>query len=92
MGHTSEARSLARSIADRLEAMSWEELADYGERVEHVEGESGMRYRVRSLVFWDMEPWESDLHISVSVRQRGWNRLLRVREHRSRFGEGLPGS
>jgi hypothetical protein len=52
-------RRLADTKAKEIAGLSWEELDEYGKRVEEVVTATGRRFRVRSIAFWDMEEWAS---------------------------------
>jgi hypothetical protein len=65
-------RSLAEAKLRELEALTWEELDSYGKRVEVAQAQNGRRCRVKSVAFWDMEPWESDMCVIVKVYDPPW--------------------
>jgi len=75
-----------------MERLTWKELDAYGEQTETVTLASGTRLRVRTKTYWDMGPWESDLHIVAEAgpRARRIGRAWPYREHRVRPGEELP--
>ncbi len=84
-------RALAEAKVAEIEALTWEELDSYGEQVEQVTLPSGEVFRVKSHAFWDMDDWESDLHISVTVyAARGLRRFFPYRARGFRGGETLP--
>ena len=65
-----DAEALLRDLLAPWRDASWEaldrlEASDPYEDV--LAGPSGCRYRVKLIGFWDMEPWESDFHVSASV-------------------------
>jgi hypothetical protein len=62
-----EARALARERAEEIAALSWADLDAYGEREEEVKSPSGRSFRVKSIAFWDMEAWESDMYVIAKV-------------------------
>jgi hypothetical protein len=65
---------LANSQLEEVLALPWQEVERWGNRDGAV-AEHGTTFRVRTRVFWDMEPWESDLHVTVRVyAKRGWRR------------------
>jgi hypothetical protein len=81
----SEGEALARVRADEIAARSWGELDAFGNRSEDVVTSSGGRFRVVSHVFWDMEPWESDMYVIVKVApERGWRRFWPYKAVRAR--------
>ncbi|HEY2327612.1 MAG TPA: hypothetical protein VGH52_09030 [Gaiellaceae bacterium] len=85
-----EARELGQAKLSVIGDMSWEDLDSYGVRNEDVIAPSGRTYRVKSSVFWDMEPWKSDLYVIVKVYGRWWRK---VRPHKLvsvRGGETVP--
>jgi hypothetical protein len=70
-----EAKEIIRSRVNDFDHMSYQELHEYGERVEEVVSESGRRFRVETDAFWDVEPWQSSMYVQVKVRPiRGWRR------------------
>jgi hypothetical protein len=82
-----EGAELARVTADAIAAYSWDQLDAYGKRVEDVITPSGRRFQVTSLVFWDMEPWESMIYVFVKAApERGWRRFWPYKEVRTRGG------
>ena len=62
-----------------MEQLTWDELDAYGEQVEEVTLATGTRWRVSTKTYWDMEPWQSDLHIAADASPAG--RRLRFRSH-----------
>jgi hypothetical protein len=87
-----EARTLLRDKIALMERLTWDELDAYGEQLEEVTLSTGTRLRVRSTTYWDMEPWQSDLHIVAEATPVA-GRIRRVRpyrEHTIRGGEQLP--
>lgn len=86
-----ETRTLLRDKVTLMERLTWDELDAYGEHVEEVTLSTGERLRLRSTTYWDMEPWQSDLHIAakaIPVARRFWRKSYR--EHTIRGGELLP--
>jgi hypothetical protein len=81
-----------RDKVTSIERLTWHELDAYGEQDEKVALTTGEPLRIRSTTYWDMEPWESDLHIAVKGIPVGWRlrRFLPYREHTIRPGERLP--
>jgi hypothetical protein len=70
-----EARQLAQSKAADVAALSWEELDAYGKQEDSSASPSGVRFRVTTVAFWDMEDWRSDLYVITKVYpERGWRR------------------
>ena len=63
----SDPRRLADTKAKEIAGFSWEELDQYGKRVEEVVTASGRRFRVKSIAFWDMEEWASAMYVIVNV-------------------------
>ena len=88
-----EGRGLADRKLAELSALSWEELDRYQARAETVTLGSGRRFRVKSMAYWDMDPWQSDMQISVKVYSaRGWRRYWPYKARTIRPGENLPES
>jgi hypothetical protein len=87
----SEGTELARVTAESIAASPWEELDAYGKRAEDVVTPSGSRFRVVSNVFWDTEPWESDMYVIVKVApERGWRRWWPYKAVRARGPDSVP--
>jgi hypothetical protein len=73
-----EGRALAAERAAAIADLPLRSLDVYGSKREVVAAESGRRYVVSSVAYWDSEPWESMLYVIVRVRPtEGWWRLLR---------------
>jgi len=88
---TDEGRSIAEAKAAQIAALDWEDLDAYGLRVEEMKSPSGQLFRVKSLTYWDMEEWESDLYVSVRVyAASGWRKRWPYKAGRTRDGETLP--
>lgn len=53
------------------------ELDTYGSRHEVVSAESGRRYVVNSVAYWDSEAWHSSLYVIARVHPAGgwWRRI-----------------
>jgi hypothetical protein len=86
-----EGDAIAEAKAAEIDALSWEELDAYGQRIEEVTSASGQVFRVKSLVFWDIDEWESDLYVSVKVyAPRGWRKFWPHKARRFRGGETVP--
>jgi hypothetical protein len=74
MNLSDQGRALAEAKADEVAALPWDALAAYGEREETVETATG-RFRVKTVAFWDMDEWASDLYVIAKVYAvRGWRR------------------
>jgi hypothetical protein len=63
----SDPRRLADTKAKEIAGLAWEELDQYGKRVEQVSTATGRRFRVKSIAFWDMEAWPSTMYVIVKV-------------------------
>lgn len=74
---SNEGRLLAAEHAAALAELPLRQLDSYGSRRETLRAVSGKRYVVRSVAYWDAEPWESGLYIIVKVRPtKGWWRRI----------------
>ena len=62
---------IADELADRVHELSWPQLAWFADGNEHREltgARGGPAHRVRVHGTWDMDPWNSDVLIWVTVR------------------------
>jgi hypothetical protein len=83
-----EAGQIARDKVDALKSLSWDELDAYGSRQEKVVSPAGRRLRVKSWAGWDMEPWASEIGITVKVyASGGFRRFVPIT---ARGGRGGP--
>ena len=91
-GTAEELQEVLRQRVTDMDRLSWDELDAYGERVEEITLPSGQEIRVRTKAFWDMEPWQSDMHIVAQGARlaRRVGRAWPYREHRLKRGEDLP--
>ena len=88
---TDEAREIAARKTAELAALQWEALDEYESRDEDVVSASGRAFRVVSRASWDMDAWQSDMRITVTVYTRsGWRRFFPTTERALRRGEDLP--
>jgi hypothetical protein len=89
--HVEDGRALAEAKAAEINGLTWDQLDAYGQRIERVTLPSGKAFRVKSVTFWDMDDWESDLHISVAVyAESGWRRFWPYKARGFRGGETMP--
>lgn len=89
--HVEDGQALADAKAAEMDGLTWAQLDAYEPRVEHVTLPSGKVFRVKSVAFWDMDEWVSDLHISVAVYpERGWRRFWPYKARGYRGGETMP--
>lgn len=68
-----EGKKLAEDRTREIEAMSLDELIRFVDDpvTTDLTGSSGRTYRCRMFAFWDMEPWQSELMVEVTVKGRG---------------------
>lgn len=86
-----DGQALADAKAVEMNGLTWEQLDAYGEQVEQVTLPTGESFRVKSIAYWDMDDWESDLHISVKVyADSGWRRYRPYKARGYRGGETMP--
>jgi hypothetical protein len=92
-----EGERIVKAKADTLVLLPWKELDAYGLQFEVVEDPSGSAFLVKSQTIWDMDPWESDMYVSVQAhlidgpKQRRWLlRRPRYWQHEDWRDLGLP--
>ena len=87
-----EARALLDAAIAEIERLSWDDLDQYEERSSQVSTGSGREFVVRTMAYWDMDAWESDMWIVARARLcqgesvRRWPYTART----IRGGEQLP--
>jgi hypothetical protein len=91
VGARPEGQALADEKADEIAALSWPELNSYGERAEVATAPTGQVFRVKSRAYWDMEPWESGMNISVrAYAPKGLRRFWGYKAWRTRGDKNDP--
>jgi hypothetical protein len=91
MADDAEIRSLIQERVRSLAALSWQELDRYGERTEDVTTTSGIRLRLISCAYWDMEAWASGMELCVKAYpSAGLRRWFPYVARGTRGGPGDP--
>jgi hypothetical protein len=89
--HVEDGQALAEAKVEEMKGLTWEQLGAYEPRVERVTLPNGKVFRVKSVAYWDMDDWESDLHVSVAAyAERGWRRFWPYKARGYRGGETMP--
>jgi hypothetical protein len=87
-----DAREILRREVGVMEQLSWDELDGYEDRTTEISSDSGRTFRVRTMTYCDMDPWQSDRWMVAEAHSLGrrTHRKWSYREDTIRGGEELP--